>query len=178
MIDPNVFSPDSNNDSQQPGLRQQKMRVLLGGKASLGSLFSGVDDATDLSKSSLNGGQTSGPLATPGIGTEPGTPSLTSSERVPRAPIFAGASPLLTGDQQAGAELGEAERGEEGVIGGGPGRQGLSTADRNRALMRFFRPQQAAPSSDSAQPSDTEKAFGAAKSAVSATGKLRSLFSQ
>lgn len=174
-LDPNAFGPDSGNDSQQPGLRQQKMRALLGGKASLGSLFNEANDTSDLSKSSLNGGETSSPLATPGLGAEPATPSLLASERVERAPSFAGATPLLTGDQQAGAELGEASRGEVGVIGGGAGRQGLSTADRNRALMSFFRPQQSGQES-SAQPSDAAKAISAGGRAASASGKARSLF--
>src|SRR5205823_1686732 len=120
-------SPDAQNDSQQPNLRRQKMSALLGGKASLGALFNGADDTDGLSKSALNGGQTTSPLATPGLGAaEPaGSPSLLSTERVPSVPTAAGATPLLTGEKQAGAELGEAERGEEGVIGGGAGRQGL-----------------------------------------------------
>ena len=177
-LDPIAFGPDSNDKLSQSDVRRRQLSSVLG-RGGLSALFASNDDPNDLSKEPQNEGDTSSPIATPGFGKneEPGAPSLLATERVQRAPNFLAATPLLGAEQRAGAAFGEAARGEEGVLGGGPGRQGLSTAARNHALMSFFRPD-AAPqqSSEPAGPSDTSKAIGSAKSAVGAGSRASRLF--
>jgi hypothetical protein len=49
-LNADVFSPDSNNDSQTPTVRRQKISALLAKQGNLGDLFnSGEEDTTDLS---------------------------------------------------------------------------------------------------------------------------------
>jgi hypothetical protein len=174
-LDPNDFSPEASNDMTESDARKKRLSSIMANKGGLSSLFAGNSDVNDLSKDSLNGGDTSSPIATPGLAANeaPGSPSLTATERVNRAANFMAATPLLSNEDRAGAAFSEAERGEEGVLGSGSRR--MSTADRNKALFQFFRPSQSQ-DTEEAGPSDLQKAVGSAKSAYKASGGLRKLF--
>jgi hypothetical protein len=192
-LNPNAFAPDSQNESDQMNQqRRNRLNAILGQKSGgLGSLFAGTDDDTsDLSTNPLKGGDTSSPLATPNQGAQAvGAPSALATENVPRTPVVNFTStPILTGQQQGDAAVSEAQRGEVGQIGGTGGTPRMDTAARNTLLQNFFgkptspsdqQPAQTAqdrPQQDQ-QPSDTAKAFGAAKSALTTGGKLKQLFS-
>src|SRR5688572_8939157 len=128
----------------QPGDKRRRTLPTLRRKAGgLAALASGTDIGDDdLSKEPLGEGDLSSPIATPGLSGKPGEPSLLATERVERAPASFSAQPLLGREDRAGAAFGEAERGEEGTLGGGT-KAGLSTSARNKALISFFRPQSA-----------------------------------
>jgi hypothetical protein len=169
--------------TQQPTPRRRPRK--LGGLAALAAGVGTGQSDDGLSKDPIGEGDVSSPIATPGLSGKPGEPSLLATERVQRAPATFSAQPLLGAEDRAGAAFGEADRGEEGTLGGGT-RQGLSTSSRNKALMSFFKPAarsaqpaqltQATPSQDGSL--DAAKAVGAANKAVGAAGRLRKLFTQ
>lgn len=185
-IDPNAFSADEEKTIQPDPLASfRKKRPQL---ADLASFSGGGTSADDLSKAPLNAGEVSGPLGIP-QSSEAGAPSLLATERVQRSPIATSeqATPLLSNPFERGQAIGsEAQRGEVGITGGVRGTPQMSTANRNEALMSFFRPQskqtgqlgQASQGGPTNTEEDFQSSLGYAKSGVKGLQGLQSYFNK